>query len=210
MNRFQAALSATSVVFFWCFAFFGLMICGLFGFFPFSIIMILFGALSLAGCIGVIWYLEQHSPHWFLGIPLAVVLAGGTLSASHYILEYITAQSPRVLVSVGTEAWGTAFLLALAPCAFILLIAFFPIVEDRQFIRFSLILTGIIALFPLVLLGDMLCVALSVTGSAYFVHPFWEGFMLLYGIICSPVIGILLALTARHLPSECVNAQFNG
>jgi hypothetical protein len=210
MNRFKVPLITTSVVFFWCFAFFGLMICGLFGFFPFSIIMIFFGAISLAGCVGVIRYLERHSPHWFLGIPLAVVLAGGILSASHYILEYIMAKSPLDIVSVGSEAWGTAFLLALAPCAFIQLIAFFPIVEDRQFIRFSLILTGIIALFPLVLLGDMLCVALSVNGSVYFVHPLWEGFMLLYGIIGSPVIGILLALTTRHLPSECVNEQING
>ena len=88
------------------------------------------------------------------------------------------AKSPLDIVSVGTKAWGTAFLLALAPCAFILLIAFFPIVEDWQFIRFSLILTGIIALFPLVLLGDMLCVAFSV-------H--W------FGVLCSSLVGRLHA-----------------
>lgn len=210
MNWFQTALSATSVVFFWFFAFFGLMICGVFGFFPFSILMILFGLISFAGCIGVIRYLERHSPHWFLAFPLAVVLAGGIISASHYILVNIQEKSPLDVVSVGTDAWGIAFLLTLAPCAFSLLIACSPIVEDRQFFRFSLILTGIIALFSLVLLGDMLCVALSFTGSAYFVHPLWEGYLLLYGIIGSPVIGILLALTARYLPSECVNEPFTG
>ncbi|MEI7856614.1 MAG: hypothetical protein WCH85_03820 [Methanomicrobiales archaeon] len=172
--------------------------------------MIPFGLISLAGCIGVIRYLERYSPHWFLGIPLAVVFAGGILSASHFILVYIQAKSPLDVVSVGTQVWGTAFLLALGPCAFILLIACSPIVADRQFFRFSLILTGIIALVPLVLLGDMLCVGLRITGSAYFVHPMGEGFMLLYGIIGSPVIGLLVAITARHLPSECENEPFTG
>lgn len=203
MDRFRGAFSLIPLVFFWCLVFIGLMICGISGFFPFSIVMIPFGAFSLAGCIFVICYLKGQSPYWFLGLPLAIVLVGGILSALAYVLIYLQAKNPLDMVSAGIDVWGISFLLALAPCAFLMFIACSPIVEDRKFYGISLVLTGIIALLPLVLLGDMLCAALHITNTVYIVHPLWEGWMLLYGIAGSPCIGILFLLLTRHHCAEC-------
>jgi hypothetical protein len=200
MDTLRASLTATSLVFFWGVVFLCLMAAGAAGYFSFALVMVPPGVLSLAGSIGAIRHLKVHSPAWFLAIPLAVVIAGGTLTSVAFLL--IAPWHPGDPVTIGAGTLGAGFLMALAPCAILLIIACSPLLEERRTYWLSLALIAIIALLPLVMLGDLVSVALRITASASIVHPWWEGLMLLYGIAGSPFIGILLIMIARHVSRE--------
>jgi len=197
MDRFRLNLLATVLIFFWGILFLGLMIAGIAGDFFFALTMIPLGLISLAGCIRVVACLKRHFPYWSLGLPLAAVLATGVITAVVYILMPSPYQDS---VHITSQSIGAAALLALAPCALLLFVACSPRVEDRHAYRAFLVLTGIISLLPLALLCDLLLRALRFTTTAYFIHPWWEGLMMLYGIACSPFIGAMLFLAVLRIP----------
>lgn len=176
------------------------MVAGVAGYSSLVFAMIPPGLISLAGCIRVIICLKDHSPYRMYGIALAVVIAGGILTGVVYLPVSAITRFPGDPLVIATPALREGLLMALAPCAVLLRIACSPFIEGHIAYWVVLAMTVIISLLPRMLFGDLLLAMFHVTTAAYFVHPWWEGLMMLYGIAGSPFIGAIPMLISIRIP----------
>ncbi|MCK9580594.1 MAG: hypothetical protein M0Q92_09115 [Methanoregula sp.] len=204
MDKLSAALCATSVAYFW-FLIYMLLVAvaapNLTDLVLFSVMAII-GVISLAGIYLVICQIKGRSTYWYLGIPLAVMFAGGILSALEFILIAINSPIFQELGVPGIFGpWIVFVLFGLAPGAFLLFIALSPLVKNRVFLWISLVIIGIISVYPVMSSLDSLCVILHVIPSSSFSTPLSSTILDLYnrmGFLCMGILLILLAYQVRE------------
>lgn len=198
MDRFTAALIAVSLVFFW-FPICALVLAGGMMWLPpvsFGAILVLLAGISAAGSIWCLRELRKFSRLWYLGAALCGVLLIGTVVAAVFLIGQMDVTFSISPAGQSAARIGQAALLGIAPCSVLFFIAFLPFTKDRNLIQYAIGISAATSLLSLAMIGDSVCMALGLYYNAVFAHPFYEGFLILYGTIGTPWIGIMILVIA--------------
>jgi hypothetical protein len=90
-------------------------------------------------------------------------------------------------------------LLCLVPCTLILFVSFLQAGNNEPLIKAAAGLSLIISILSTAMLLDMVLVALKFFGNPFFQHPFWDGFMIFYGL-GNFFLGLLIIMIAVRYP----------
>jgi hypothetical protein len=203
MDRLKVSLAATSAVFFWLPVALILMVTRLFGTmnYSFGLVFGISGILSSAGYLITLWTLKKNTRLWYLGLPLAVTLLTGTACALYAIImpgPAFPVEGPGLII-MNT---GIAALMLLAPCALLLFIALLQKREEPVLMKGAIGVSAVVSLLSVAMLVDMISVALHLYQRALFGHPYGEGFLILYGLVGTPAIGVILILAGLRFPDQ--------
>jgi hypothetical protein len=198
MDRFTAANIALSLVFFW-FPLCALVLIGgmlVLPGFSLGVALLLLAGISAGGCAVCLPELRKYSRLWYLGIPLCCVLVLAALVAVVFLIGQIDITFSISPAGQMATRIGQAALLAIAPGAVLFFIAFLPFAKDQNLIQYAIGISAATSLLSLAMIADAILSALQVYNPAVFVHPFFEGLLILYGTLGTPWIGIMILVIA--------------
>lgn len=203
MDRSTASHITLAMVFFWLPVVLFFALTGLFSAinYSFGLIFLILGILSTAGSVGILYRLRQTSRYWIMCLPLTAALITGTACAFLSMLIAPLQISPGDPAGSAIGTAGIVSLLCLAPGAFCLFIGILK--ESRNNSREMIAggVSAVVSILSCAMLADMALAALKITGTAYFRHPFWEGFIMIYGL-GNCVIGVMFILIAVSGPDD--------
>ncbi|MCK9580593.1 MAG: hypothetical protein M0Q92_09110 [Methanoregula sp.] len=201
MDRFTAALIAVSLVFFW-FPICAIVLVGGMRWLPpfsFGAVLVLLAGVPAAGSILCLYELRMYSRLWYLGAALCGLLLVATAVAVLFLVGQIDITFSITPAGLAAARIGHAALLGIAPCSVLFFIAFLPFTKDRDLILYAIGISAATSLLSLAMIGDSIFVALGLYYNAVYTHPFYEGFLILYGTLGTPWIGIMiLAIAFRY------------
>jgi hypothetical protein len=198
MDRFTAALIMVSLVFFW-FPICAVVLVGGMIWLPtflLGAVLVLLGGLSAAGSIRCLQELKKYSRLWYLGAALCGVLLIIAVVAVVFLIGQINIPFSITPAGQAAARIGQIALLGIAPCSVLFFIAFLPFSKDRDLIQYAIGISAATSLLSLAMIADTILFVFQVYSPAVFVHPFYEGFLLLYGTIGTPWIGIMIVVIA--------------
>jgi len=198
MDRFTSALIAISLVFFW-FPICAIVLIGGMMWLPafsFGAVLVLLAGISAAGSIGCLQELKKYSRLWYLGAALCGVLLILVTVAVIFLIGQIDVTFSVTPAGQSAARIGQAALLGIAPCSVLFFMTFIPFTKDRNLIQYAIGISAATSLLSLAMIGDSIFVALGLYYNAVFAHPFYEGFLILYGTIGTPWIGIMVLVIA--------------